>query len=186
LESLIVTYGYLVIFIGTFLEGETILILAGFAARRGYLMLPGVILAAFLGSLFCDQLFFYLGRKHSQAIIARRPIWKSRVKKAQNLLERFQTPMILAFRFLYGLRTVSPFVIGMSEVSAVKFLLLNAIGALTWAIVIGSGGYLFGSALEAVIGDIKHYEIIILGGIATTGILIWIVYYYHRSNRYPE
>ena len=94
--------------------------------------------------------------------------------------------MILAFRFLYGLRTVSPFVIGMSEVSAVKFLLLNAIGALTWAIVIGSGGYLFGSALEAVIGDIKHYEIIILGGIATTGILIWIVYYYHRSDRYPE
>ena len=186
MESLIVTYGYLVIFIGTFLEGETILILAGFAARRGYLMLPGVILAAFLGSLFCDQLFFYLGRKHSQAIIARRPIWKSRVKKAQNLLDRFQTPMILAFRFLYGLRTVSPFVIGMSEVSAVKFLLLNAIGALTWAIVIGSGGYLFGSALEAVIGDIKHYEIIILGGIATTGILIWIVYYYHRSNRYPE
>ena len=186
MESLIVTYGYLVIFIGTFLEGETILILAGFAARRGYLMLPGVILAAFLGSLFCDQLFFYLGRKHSQAIIARRPIWKSRVKKAQNLLDRFQTPMILAFRFLYGLRTVSPFVIGMSEVSAVKFLLLNAIGALTWAIVIGSGGYLFGSALEAVIGDIKHYEIIILGGIATTGILIWIVYYYHRSDRYPE
>jgi len=183
LESLIVTYGYLVIFIGTFLEGETILILAGFAARRGYLMLPGVILAAFLGSLFCDQLFFYLGRKHSQAIIARRPIWKSRVKKAQNLLERFQTPMILAFRFLYGLRTVSPFVIGMSGVSAGKFLLLNAIGALTWAILIGSGGYLFGSALEAMIGDINHYEIKILGGIAATGILIWIVYFYHRRNR---
>jgi membrane protein DedA with SNARE-associated domain len=186
LESLIVTYGYLFIFIGTFLEGETILILAGFAAHRGYLMLPGVILAAFLGSLFGDQMFFYLGRKHSQAIIARRPIWKSRVKKAQNLLERFQTPMILSFRFLYGFRTVSPFVIGMSEVSAGKFLLLNAIGALTWAIVIGSGGYLFGSALEAVIGNIKNYEIIILGGIATAGILIWIVYYYHRSNRYPE
>ena len=186
MESLIVTYGYLAIFIGTFLEGETILILAGFAAHRGYLMLPGVILAAFLGSLFGDQMFFYLGRKHSQAIIARRPIWKTRVKKAQNMLERFQTPMILAFRFLYGLRTVSPFVIGMSGVSAGKFLLLNTIGALTWAIAIGSGGYLYGSALEAVIGDIKHYEIKILGSIAITGTLIWIVYFYHRRNRYPE
>ena len=40
LESLIDTYGYLTILIGTFLEGETILVLGGFAAHRGYLHLP--------------------------------------------------------------------------------------------------------------------------------------------------
>jgi len=82
LESLIETYGYLAILIGTFLEGETILVLGGFAAHRGYLALPWVILAAFIGSLCGDQLFFYLGRKHSQMILAKRQSWQSRIETA--------------------------------------------------------------------------------------------------------
>ena len=55
LQNIIETYGYAVILIATFLEGETILILGGFVAHRGYLMLPWVILAAFIGSLCGDQ-----------------------------------------------------------------------------------------------------------------------------------
>ena len=66
LESLIDTYGYIAIFIGTLLEGETVLVLGGFAAFRGYLSLPYVILTAFIGSMLGDQFFFYLGRTHAQ------------------------------------------------------------------------------------------------------------------------
>ena len=47
LESIVDTYGYLAVLLGTFLEGETILVLGGFAAHRGYLALPWVIVAAF-------------------------------------------------------------------------------------------------------------------------------------------
>ena len=72
LESLIDTYGYLAILVGTFFEGETVLVLGGFAAHRGYLDLPGVILAAFVGTLLGDQLFFVLGRWHSEKILAKR------------------------------------------------------------------------------------------------------------------
>ena len=67
--------------------------------------------------------------------------------------------MILSFRFLYGLRTVAPFVIGMSNVPFKKFIFLNAVGALVWAVAVGSGAYLFGHTLEALIGKIKSYEI---------------------------
>ena len=49
LQSLIENYGYLAILIGTFLEGETIVILAGFAAQLGYLELPWVIVTAIAG-----------------------------------------------------------------------------------------------------------------------------------------
>jgi membrane protein DedA with SNARE-associated domain len=51
LESIIETYGYWALLVGTFFEGETVLVLGGFAAHRGYLTLPWVILAAFIGSL---------------------------------------------------------------------------------------------------------------------------------------
>ncbi len=182
LQSLIGNYGYVAILIGTFLEGETILVLAGLAAQRGYLVLTWVILAAFLGSLGGDQLFFYLGRKHSQAVLAKRPGWKQKAAKVNKLINRFQTPMILSFRFLYGLRTVSPFVLGMSTVSVQKFVVLNATSALIWAAAFGSGGYLFGHALEVVIGKAKSYEIYVMGSIAIVGLLIWIFHFYRRRG----
>jgi membrane protein DedA with SNARE-associated domain len=182
LQSIIENYGYAAILIGTFLEGETILVLGGLAAHQGYLVLTWVILAAFLGSLCGDQLFFYLGRKHSQAVLSRRPAWKGKAEKVHKMMNRFQTTMILSFRFLYGLRTVTPFVIGMSPVSAKKFIVLNAVGALVWAVAFGSGGYLSGHALEIFIGKIKHYEVRIFAMIAFLGLLIWTVHLYHRRK----
>jgi len=182
LQSIIENYGYAAILIGTFLEGETILVLAGLAAHQGYLVLTWVILAAFLGSLCGDQLFFYLGRKHSQAVLSRRPAWKQKAEKVQKMMSRFETPMILSFRFFYGLRTVTPFVIGTSTVSVKKFAVLNAVGALVWAAAVGSGGYLFGHALEILIGKIKHYEVQVFAVIALLGLLIWIVHFYHRKK----
>jgi membrane protein DedA with SNARE-associated domain len=182
LQSIIENYGYAAILIGTFLEGETILVLAGLAAHQGYLILTWVILAAFLGSLCGDQLFFYLGRKHSQAVLSRRPAWKEKAEKIHQMMNRFQTPMILSFRFLYGLRTVAPFVIGMSPVSFKKFILLNAAGALVWAAAVGSGGYLFGHALEIIIGKVEHYEVHVFVMIALLGLLIWAVHFYHRRK----
>ena len=183
LETLLKTYGYWAIFIGTFAEGETILILGGIAAKLGYLALPWVILAAFIGSLCGDQLFFYLGRTHSQRFLARLPSWKERIYKAQRLLARFQTPLILGFRFLYGLRMVIPFVIGMGSVPRRRFFFLNTISALIWAIAVGTGGYLFGNILEIIVGDIKRYERFILGAIAVTGMLLWVVHLYWRRRK---
>ena len=178
-ESLLKTYGYWAILIGTFAEGETILILGGFAAKLGYLALPWVILAAFVGGLCGDQLFFYLGRTHSQWLLAKLPLWKERVNKAQRLLERFQTPVILGFRFLYGTRAVVPFVIGMGSVPIRRFIFLNTISALVWAIVVGTGGYLFGNILEIILGDIRRYERFILGAIVVIGLLLWAAHRYH-------
>jgi len=183
LQSIIENYGYAAILIGTFLEGETVLVLAGLAAHQGYLVLTWVILAAFLGSLCGDQLFFYLGRKHSQAVLSRRPGWNQKAEKVHKMMNRFQTPVILSFRFLYGLRTVAPFVIGMSSVPVKKFILLNAAGALVWATAIASGGYFFGRALEVLIGKLKSYEMYIMGSVAMVGLSIWVFHFYRRRRQ---
>ena len=76
LEELVANYGYLAIVIGTFLEGETILVLGGFAAHRGFLELPWVMLCAFLGSMAGDQTFFYIGRRNGGRL--RRALKRSR------------------------------------------------------------------------------------------------------------
>jgi len=183
LGSLIDTYGYLAVLVGTFFEGETILVLGGLAAHTGYLQLPWVILCAFAGTLCGDQLFFFLGRSHSRAILLKRPAWDKRIDRARRLLERFGTPLMLGFRFLYGLRSVIPFVIGTSKVPAAKFICLNAAGALVWATAVGAGGYLFGNALEIVIGNVKQFELWAFAAIAAVGLLCWISYFLRSRRR---
>ena len=182
MQSIVENYGYAAVLIGTFLEGETILVLAGLAAHQGYMALLGVVTAAFVGSLCGDQLFFYLGRKHSRDILDKRPVWKQKSEKVQKMLDRYQTAMIFSFRFLYGLRTAAPFVIGMSPVSAKKFILFNALGAFAWAVAVGSGGYLFGRALELFIGKFKHYEGVLFVAIAIIGGLIWAGHFARRKK----
>ena len=182
LETLVNTYGYLALLVGTFLEGETVLVLGGMAAQRGFLYLPWVILVAFAGSFCGDQLFFFLGRRHSDFILNRRPAWKDRTEQARTLLHRYQTPVILGFRFLYGLRSIIPFAIGLSGVPLRRFFFLNMAGALVWAAVVGTGGYLFGHGLELVLGDLKRYEHLVLGGVAVAGFLVWVFYRFRRRR----
>src|SRR5215472_18090019 len=107
MDELVSQYGYLAVFIGTFFEGETILVLGALAAHRGYLDLPFVVLCGFSGSLIGDQLWFYLARRYGKRFLERRPSWRHRTDRALALLDKYDTLFILSFRFLYGLRTVS-------------------------------------------------------------------------------
>jgi membrane protein DedA with SNARE-associated domain len=186
LALIIKTFGYPAIFVGTFLEGETILVLAGFAAFRGYLNLPLVITAAFLGTFAGDQLYFYLGRRHAQAILNRFPRWQSRLGDVKRLIDRYRILFILGFRFTYGLRTISPFVIGMSRVPTLLYVLLNGISALAWAILVGGGGYLLGNAMQKIIGDIKDIELGIMGIVAIIGGTIWLIKVRRDRKKYSN
>ena len=166
------------------MEGETILVLAGLIAHQGYLNLYGVILAAFVGSLSGDQLLFYLGRRHSDFLIRRKPNWQAKLRMADRLIDRYQAPLVFGFRFLYGMRTVMPFAIGLSTVPAPRFVLLNAIGAGVWAVVFGVGGYIFGQALERLIGDIRRFEGPLFMVVTVAGAGVWAIHLYrNRQNR---
>ncbi len=171
LEQLISTYGYAAIAAGAFLEGETMLILGGLAAQRGYLALPWVLVSAFWGSVLGDQFFFYIGRVKGQRILEKRKNWKLKSEKVFSLLNRHQVLLIFGFRFLYGMRVAAPIVLGASRIEPVRFLLLNMAGALTWTLVIGATGYLFGHTLEALVGDVKRYELWLFTGVAAMGAL---------------
>jgi Uncharacterized membrane-associated protein len=181
-QLLLETYGYWALIVGTALEGETILILGGFAAHSGYLKLPLVILSAFTGSLVGDQFFFWMGRKRGKRFLEGRPGLLRKMEKAQRLLERHRTPVILGFRFLYGFRTVTPFLIGITGVSFLRFFILNAIGALIWACTVAGLGYFFGEAMSLLLGDIRRFEVAIAIALMLLGLILWL-YLFIRSKR---
>ncbi len=171
LPRLIQEYGYFALFIGTFLEGETILVLAGFAAHRGFLSLPLVMLIAALGAFAGDQMFFLLGRKLGRSFVERTPARALRVARVRALLHRRRVLVLVGYRFLYGLRSITPMAIGASGFNPMVFTFWSAIGAIVWSIGVSLLGYFFGQLAERLLAHAKHYEVIILVSLAALGAL---------------
>ena len=182
-ESIIGTYGYLVLFLGTLLGGQPVLILAGVAARMGHLKLPWVVLIATVGGMGGYHVYFYLGRRHAQRILRRFPRLEGSVGRFRVWLDNHNTVVILVSRFLYGFRAAAPVAVGMSGMSVPRFVLLNAIGAIIWAVFFAGLGYVFGAAAEQWLGDLRRYEWRILGGIAVLGGIWWLVRHIRRRRR---
>jgi membrane protein DedA with SNARE-associated domain len=144
---------YLILFAGTVLEGETVLVSAGFAAQQGYLSLPMVVLAAWLGAISGDHLFFLLGRYRGRSIFEARSHVPGRLEKVRALLERYRSAVIVSFRFVYGFRMVAPFAIGAAGAPLGRFAALDAISGLAWATLFGLAGYFFGATLDVAVRD---------------------------------
>ncbi|MDA7946460.1 MAG: DedA family protein [Hyphomicrobiaceae bacterium] len=183
MSELVAQYGYLAVLIGTIFEGETILVLGAVAAKLGYLKIGLVVLVAWIGSFVGDQAYFWIGRLYGIRLLARWPSWRMRVHRVTHLLEKYDTWFILGFRFVYGIRSISPFVIGMSRIAAWRFMLLNLIAAFLWATALGGVSFLLGAVMKTVLARfevVEHYAIVI---VAAAGILLWIAHLVRTRQR---
>ena len=171
--GLIRDYGYFAILVGTFLEGETILILGGVAAYLGSLDLPLVMLTAFAGSSAGDQLYYFIGKWKGRALLDHFPRWHGPAHKVFRLLERHRNLVILSFRFFYGLRNVTPFVLGITRVETSRFVILNLIGAALWAVSFSMIGFLVGEIHGRILG--KAYGTALLGALVAFFMIAWLV-----------
>lgn len=180
-ELLLHKFGYLAVFVGTFLEGETILVLAGFFAERGYFELALVILVGFVGSFAGHIFWFWLGRTKGVQVLDRFPKMKRHFGKGIRLFERYGALAIFITQYLYGIRITCAIIIGISRISTMKFLIYEALSCITWAAIIGTLGYFFGRAVESVLGKAEHVE---MYGLIALLVIGSAVYAYHQwKNR---
>ena len=171
IPGLIDGYGYLAVAIGAFLEGETVLALAGFAAYRGYLNFFFVVAIALVAGFAGDQFFFYLGRSQGARLLARFPRLRERAHRFDAMLARWHAPIIVCVRFMYGFRILGPVLLGMGRVPRWKFAVYNFIGASLWAPLVAGVGFLFGSLLETLLPELQRYELWAFGAIVAAGVV---------------
>jgi membrane protein DedA with SNARE-associated domain len=175
IKYLIINYGLVAIFIGAFFDSEsTVLILGGVTARLGYLHLLPVIILSYLGVFGGDQLYFLLGRWEGEAILSKWPRLNRKVANLQASLGGQKILKILIFRFILGLRIPAPFFLGMSDVSYKRFVVLDALLLLPWAVGLCLAGYLLGELVRKILIHITHYQYLILGGIVGLWVFILV------------
>ena len=124
---------YLAIFIAAAVEGEVVFVTASVLVSLGQLDPLAVFVAAMLGGSAGDQFFFYALRGRLHSWLGRFPRLAQRQEQVVARVQHHGTVMILACRFLPGLRVAIPAACAYAGISAIRFTTLNLIGSAAWA-----------------------------------------------------
>jgi len=151
ISELVSRFGYAVVVLGAFLEGELVLLSAGALVHAGRLHLLPVVLGGAAGSMAWGQAWFHVGRASGTALLARRPAWQSRARRVERWLSNSGLWVLLGGRFVAGMGTVLPSMIGASGFSRRRFSLLDAAGAGLWSMVFSCAGMGVGAAMRRLV-----------------------------------
>ncbi|MDX6820923.1 DedA family protein [Klebsiella oxytoca] len=178
INNLITQYGYAALVIGSMAEGETITLLGGVAAHQGLLKFWLVVISVALGGMIGDQLLYLLGRRFGGRILRRFSRQKKRIQKAQRMIQRRPYLFVIGTRFMYGFRVIGPLLIGASRLPPKVFLPLNILGAIIWALIFTTLGYLGGEAigpwLHHLHAHLKHWIWLILAVVLVVAAHWWL------------
>ena len=172
---------YPAIVLGSLMEGETTVVLAGYAAHQGYAPLWAVMVLTAGINFVVDLSWFLLGRWRGPQLLVRLPSLRKGVDAVTPQLLQHRRKIIFLVRFMVGLRTAGPIALGIASVPVQEFIVFNALGAAVWSVTFAGLGYVFGRAIAVFMGHLAHYETLVGSGIAVAG-LCFLLWRYHRKR----
>lgn len=172
---------YPAIVLGGVLEGETTVVLAGYAAHQGYAPLPAVVGLTALVNFLLDLSWFWLGRWRGERMVLRHAALRRAVDVVTPHVQRHRRTAVFMVRFLYGLRTAGPIALGTVGVPPRLFVLFNALGATAWAVLFAGLGFAFGRVITVFLGQLAHYEHLAAATIVVGG-LCALLWRHHRKR----
>jgi membrane protein DedA with SNARE-associated domain/rhodanese-related sulfurtransferase len=130
------------------------LLSGGALAGSGHLSFAGVLLAAVLGCLLADLVWFEAGRLRGKRVLRLLAALTSDpshfIRRGRELFAKRGVRLLLIAKFIPGLDGVCPPLAGMLGASRVAFILHDAGGATLWAAVYISCGFIFAKQLDQV------------------------------------
>ena len=190
LEPALNHYGYLAVVgliliedFGVPVPGETILVLAAVYAGTGRFNIALVALLGFCGALIGDNIGFAIGHFGGRPLVERygRYIFLTpeRFDKATAFFERHGGKIIIAARFIEGLRQANGIIAGTSGMHWARFVVYNAIGAALWVATWTCIGYFSGSHIDTIYNAASRYSTYL---VIAVGVLL-LAYMVRRAAR---
>ncbi len=191
--ALLLTHGYLVIFLGAALDnfglpssGDVVLFAGGFFANNGRAALPLVMLSGFAGALVSDNSVYWIGRIGGRPLIDR--ILKIRLlqflinekslEKVERYFESHGGKTVFVGRFGPGLRSMTPLFAGVTRMGYFRFVPYNVAAALVWAVVYSFIGYVFGQYWSELLAVAKSF------GFSVVALVILVIVAFVLRRRY--
>ena len=162
--------------LGVPIPEDIILVSGGYIAdAAGHSVWP-MMLVGLAGIIAGDSIIFLVGRRiglsMAQRSFVRRFMTPERIERVAEMFRRHGEKILVAARFMPGLRAVAFFSAGATGVPYAKFLLFDGLAALVSAPLWVFLGYRYG---HAIVDEGKRWQTAILVGIAVlaVGIYVW-------------
>ena len=179
MEDLILRYGLPAVFIGAMAEGDLTLILGGVLVHLGLLHPVSLLLVA-VGGLFCvDAVWFALGH-YAAPRLAHLSFYQRVAAKVDELGNRLGPLELLLSRVIYGTRVASMIYWGTRHLPVWRFAVIDLVGCVLWALVLGGVGYALSGSAAVIIGDVKRIELWLLGAALVAAAIVVVV---HRLGK---
>ena len=186
----ITEYGYAAIFgmlicgiVGLPVPDETLLTFTGYLVFKGSLKLPFAYLAALAGSACGITISYTLGRTFGLKLIHRYGrylrIKEEHVTQAHAWFERVGHWGLTFDYFIPGVRHLTAFAAGMSNLAPHQFAVFAYSGAVIWVASFIGLGYFLGERWHAVERNVDHY----LVGISIAAAILAAAYLLWRKRR---
>ncbi len=166
-------------FLGFFMPGESMVVVAGFMAGQEVLDLRVLIAVVAGGAVLGDSIGYEFGRRLGREWLRRHgeKFWlrPERLDRMDQFFARYGGWGVLFAHFLHFGRALMPFLAGAARLPYLRFLAFNAIGCVLWATIFSLLGYLFGQSWHLIEHWIGRAGIIaaILGAMVVLTILLW-------------
>lgn len=186
-------YGYAGIFsllafgiVGLPVPDEWLLTFSGFLAFKGTLRFLPTFIAAFFGSACGITVSYTLGRVLDAYVIVKYGslihITPERMARVHAWFEKHgRWPLLLGY-FVPGVRHVTGYVAGASELAFPKFMVFAYSGAFCWAAAFISLGYFLGENWNSVLGEFHRTRLLVISG-AVIAVAGYFVLRYRRGYR---
>ena len=154
--------------LGVPLPEDISLILGGFLVFKGAANLWGMVATGFLGILVGDSLIYLAGRRVGRQLRTghgwlARVVTPARRVQVEGLFARHGEKIVIAARFMPGVRAVTYFTAGSAGMPYPRFICFDGLAALLSAPLFVFLGYRFGRHLQQVIELMKRYQLIAMG-----------------------
>jgi membrane protein DedA with SNARE-associated domain len=167
--------------VGLPMPEDVSLILGGFLVQQGKANLGLMILTGYIGIIAGDSLIFYMGRKFGSKLgktpggLLSRIISPEKRARVEALFRKHGEKIVLAARFMPGVRTPTYFTAGSVGMRYRRFALFDSIAALASAPVFVLLGWYFGAELESLISAVRKGQrtvLLVLLGVAVVLFLV--------------
>ena len=166
-------WGYLAVALSAFLEnvippvpGDTVVVFSAYLVGLGLLHWAPVYAATCVGGTAGFMLMYQIGRTGGRALVGRsgnRLFGQEQLIRVEAWLERYGSWLILANRFLSGVRSVIALAAGLGNLSWPRVFVLGGISMILWNGALLYAGMLVGRNWESVIEVLRQYNQVAVG-----------------------
>jgi membrane protein DedA with SNARE-associated domain len=175
-------------FLGFFMPGESMVMVAGFLAGQDVLDIRMLIAVVAVAAIMGDSIGYEFGRRLGRDWLRRHgeKFWlrPERLDRMDAFFLRRGGWSVLFAHFLHVGRALMPFMAGAAHLPYLRFLTFNAIGCVLWAAIYSLLGYLFGQSWHLIDRWIGRAGVI--GAILSTMVVVTIVLWRGITSRELE